>query len=223
MLAACTLFVLADQTAIFLVANMILFIGISFISGSQEALSYDSLLEKQKKEHYAHVSANASIISNISLLFSFAFGGFLYSIEPWLPWFGMAVTSGIALILSFTLVEPTIDSDKFSISRYIEKTAAGFNNLLSKSMRSLFIPIIVVSSIGYLSTGIVRQSAARYFGFGGDTLGYLLAVIILLAILILYNFERLMKKFSEFNFISSLLIVFVLAYGLYFQAVKEQV
>ncbi len=144
----------------FLVGELILGIGSSFISGADSALLYDSLLESNKKSEYTKVEGKTHGIGNFSEAIAGIIGGLLADISLRLPWTAQAAIAGLAIPFAFILVEPKIHQEKSikwnlaSIKQVIEFTL--FENKLLKWF-------IIFSSIIGFATLSVAWFSQPYF------------------------------------------------------------
>ena len=101
-------------------------ISVALMSGSFEAFIYDTLLSLGKKDRYEKVLGNISSLIMITLGTVSLVGGFLYSIYPGLPFILMAIMKLFAIVVCLFIVEPPIDSEKFSWINYKLQTKNGF-------------------------------------------------------------------------------------------------
>lgn len=92
----------------FLLGELILGIGASFISGADSALLYDSLIESKKKELYTKVEGRTHGIGNFSEALAGICGGLLADISLRLPWTTQALVAGLIIPFTLALVEPNI-------------------------------------------------------------------------------------------------------------------
>lgn len=202
----------STSIAAFFIGNSILFIGYAFISGAQEALAYDSLLEKGKEIFFAKVSSVYGVLSVAALLIAMAVGGFAYQLGPNIPWILYACSMLIAVIICITLTEPAVDSEVFSLKNYFKQMIRGINAIFSKDLRRYVILILLLSGVIELGQGVIRQITGAYFGFDGETFGYLLSVMTMIAILFVYRLDNLLKIFKESGLLILLLLIIVIAY-----------
>jgi len=91
----------------FLVAEIILGIGQSCISGADSAMLYDSLLEKGQEKKYTRFEGRITSIGNIAEASAGILGGLLAGITLRAPYFAQAFVALIALPAALTLVEPS--------------------------------------------------------------------------------------------------------------------
>jgi MFS family permease len=91
----------------FLVAEIILGIGQSCISGADSAMLYDSLLEKGQEKKYTRFEGRITSLGNVAEAVAGIAGGLLAGITLRTPYFAQTFVALIALPAAITLVEPT--------------------------------------------------------------------------------------------------------------------
>ncbi len=90
----------------FLLAQLLIALGASFISGSDAALLYDSLLELKRQGEYQKIAGRMGSISNFSEGIAGILGGFLAVISLRTPLYYQAAIIVLAVPLAWSLVEP---------------------------------------------------------------------------------------------------------------------
>ena len=90
----------------FLVAEIILGIGQSCISGADSAMLYDSLLERGEEKKYTRFEGRITSIGNVAEAVAGILGGVLATITLRVPYFAQSFVAFIALPAAITLVEP---------------------------------------------------------------------------------------------------------------------
>lgn len=100
------LYTWADSFNQVLVAEIILGISISFISGSDSALLYETLKGCQAEQHYARHEGRMSGLGQIGEACGAIFAGLLYAAAPLLPFLIQTAVWVLVLLLTRTLVEP---------------------------------------------------------------------------------------------------------------------
>ena len=123
------LYTFADSFALVLVAEIILGISFSFISGSDSALLFESLKESNEEQHYALHEGRMNGLGQIGEAFGALFAGLLYTTAPHLPFIIQVIVWVLALLLTRTLIEP---------KRQIKATANHFAEAL-QSTRYAFV------------------------------------------------------------------------------------
>ena len=104
----------------FLIAEILLGIGGSLISGADSAILYDTLLELKQDEDYTKIEGKSYGIGNISEGFAGVLGGFLAISSIDLPVYVQTVVMFFSIPITYSLVEPK--------SSY--KLAKNFNSIL---------------------------------------------------------------------------------------------
>ncbi len=100
------LYAVADSFTQVLIAEIILGFSISFISGSDSALLFESLKAEGEEQHYARHEGRVSAFGQIGEACGAIFAGLLYAAAPLLPFMIQVVVWVLALLLTRTLVEP---------------------------------------------------------------------------------------------------------------------
>ena len=96
----------ADSFALVLVAEIILGISFSFISGSDSALLCESLKADEKEHHYARHEGRMNGFGQSGEACGAICAGLLYATAPLLPFFIQVAVWLLAFMLTRTLVEP---------------------------------------------------------------------------------------------------------------------
>ncbi len=91
----------------FLVAEIILGIGQSCISGADSAMLYDSLLERGEEKQYTRFEGRITSLGNVAEAIAGILGGLLVGITIRAPYIAQTFVAFIALPAAITLVEPT--------------------------------------------------------------------------------------------------------------------
>lgn len=100
------LYSLADSFTMVLVAEIILGISLSFISGSDSALLYESLKAGGEEQYYSRYEGRMNGFGQTGEACGAIFAGLLYATAPLLPFLIQVVVWFLALLLTRTLVEP---------------------------------------------------------------------------------------------------------------------
>jgi len=90
----------------FLIAELVLGVGQSFISGSDSALLYDSLLLEGKENSYTKIEGRILSIGNFAETIAAILGGLIAEISLRMPFIVQIFVALIAIPAAFTLVEP---------------------------------------------------------------------------------------------------------------------
>ncbi len=104
-----------DGFWVFLVAKIISGIGVSFSSGTNQALLYDSLKRLKKEKEYKKISGLSNAISKISMAFVFIIGAYLFTLNHKLPAILSLPLITLGFILTFFIKEPYIAKKKVNL------------------------------------------------------------------------------------------------------------
>lgn len=113
----------------FLLAEVVLGIGQSCISGADSAMLYDSLLERGEEKKYSLFEGRITGLGNIAEAVAGILGGVLAGITLRVPYFAQTFVAFIALPAAITLVEP---------SRKVPLIKAGFMEIVRIARFALF-------------------------------------------------------------------------------------
>jgi MFS family permease len=158
----------------------------SFLSGAQEALVYDSLLQDKKQESFHKVQVKQNTFFQIGLAVSSILGGFMYSLHPSIPFIAFALCSLLAMFLTTQLIEPFVDSEVFSVKGYVKQMKTGSQQLFQDNKTTIL-------SLLYIAVGGITWTCATYFnaymfidiGYSDRMAGYLQGGLRLLNLLFL--------------------------------------
>jgi MFS family permease len=201
----------------FFVGQAIMMIGVSFVSGADEALFFEKLKFDRKSVNWRKLVTRGSQVSLISLLTAAVIGGWLHNINPRIPWFltGFSLISSVFLIWSIKDTRIREDKQKFSveIKKYLTSIKSGFKQFGTSKLR-FYIPIILsVQGLFYISGwGILRLVLLNRFHFSPFLGSLVIASNGIITVGILALMHKYAEKISEKKVISliSLLAAFSL-------------
>lgn len=172
----------------FVVVAIIAGIGDSFVSGAKEALIYDSLKEDNRHELYPKISAKASLIFQLSFAAAILLGGLLSLWGYTMAIFASLGAEVVAFITSFWFIEPSIDTEKFTLPRYIKQFNNGFKELFkSPYVRDISLFYICVGGITWSAMMIFNTSLLTTIGYTTFQIGLIVATIRIINSTILFG------------------------------------
>lgn len=98
---------ISSDFASFVMAEVVLGVGFSFISGADSALLYDSLKTKNREHEYIKFEGRITSAGNFAEALAGVAGGILASISLRTPYYFQIVVAAIAIPAAFFLKEPT--------------------------------------------------------------------------------------------------------------------
>jgi len=167
-------------------------------SGTFEALIYDSLLSNKEEKKYQKILGNISSIKMITLAVASIIGGFLYRVNPGLPFMVVAFAQFIAMITSLFLTEPPIDSEVFSLSNYTNQTIKGFHELFKPGavkIKNIFI--ILMTMLVVMNNHVLIDSQLVAQGWSETQLGIIVSIMYLAAAFIGQMTSVFSKKIGD--------------------------
>ena len=142
----------------------------ALLSGSLEALVYDTLKEAGEESRYNKVVANMQSLSWIGLFISAIAGGYVYKLWFGTPWILQGIVFFIAAIFTLKLHEPKIDTQKYHLKMLITQNVVGFKELFKNRKVAQTTITFAIIGIGYfVAAKILGPSQAREYGM--DSLG----------------------------------------------------
>ncbi len=166
----------------FLIAALLLGLSDAFYSGSLEAMIYESLLPEGRNSHFSHVMANEKSLHFLAIFAASILGGYLYLIEPVLPFILMAGLYLIGCIGVTFLTEPKIDSENNDPIESLKESVRGIGLLFSTStVRALIIPLLIISSVYFIAAQLMDESFLVAQKLTSIEIGYVFGIGALLA------------------------------------------
>ena len=159
-------------------------IGGAFYSGTIDALVFDTLKEDGSEDTYDKKISNLNTISLIAPAVCGIIGGFMYKISPTLPFYANAVGYLLGLIASLFLIEPHIDTEKFSFSNFLKQSGQGLQWLFrSVNIKKQTILLLSIGFFVVISSEMIDSFLGFEFGFNEVQLGILWSVIFVISAL----------------------------------------
>ncbi len=182
------------------IALLFVTLGYTLESGTIQAFIYDSLRQVNQKELYEKTLGNISSVKMITLSGMSILGGYLYVISPGLPFIALGVSQLIAVIIGFFLVEPLIDTEKFSLRNYFIQTKQGFHQLFqNKRLIQQNAIVILLSAIIVANHEVLIDAQLVAQGWSAHELGIIAAMMYLLASGFGQLTSVIIRKFGSWN------------------------
>lgn len=182
----------------FFVGQSILMIGVSFMSGADEALFFERFKFEQGSSHWRKLVTRGAQVALVASLLATIAGGWLQAINPRIPWFltGTAFLISIVLIWSLKDTRPERRRQSFSgeLKENLANIHAGFKQFLTPKLW-LYVPFIIAVQGLFYSAGwgilrIVLLDRFHFEPFWGS-------VVIATSSLITVGILALMHRYAE--------------------------
>lgn len=168
-------------------------------SGTFEAMIYDTLKEQGNEHKYMRILANMNAIKLATLAVVGIIGGFLYSYSNGLPFILNGALELCAAVVAFFLVEPRIDTEKFSLRVYLVQNMMGFKQLFRNQFFATqtfaLLTVMIVALIAYEGLNDILNVN---FGFNEVQLGIFASVLSLAGAGASYIAGKLSEKVNKF-------------------------
>lgn len=168
-------------------------------SGTFEAMIYDTLKEQGKEHKYMRVLSNMNAIKLATLAVVGVLGGFIYSYSNGLPFILNGALELCAAVVAFFLIEPRIDTEKFSLRVYLVQNIMGFKQLFRNrffaTQTFALLTVMIVALIAYEGLNDILNVN---FGFNEVQLGIFASVLSLAGAGASYIAGKLSEKVNKF-------------------------
>jgi MFS family permease len=198
----------------FLLAYLLMGFGISFHSGSSSALFYDTLKVLKKEVMLLKYTGKIDLLSAFAIIIASLLGGYLYTIQHWLPFFfhGSMVLIGGFIVL--TMKEPLPLPVKINLQMNYHQIKESFQYIgQNKEIRFLifFSSLMLMPILVFVN--IMEQPYILYIGISVGYIGIVFALtrgVIGLFALFRHQIEsRLHEKYSFFGILFVFFICFL--------------
>lgn len=198
----------------FLLIETLIGIGTALFSGAQEALLYDSLKQDGKEKDFSKVMTRNGFWYQIGLMTATAAGGLMYTYAHYIPYVASAASSLMGAIFTWFMIEPRIDTEKFTLKNYLLQIKHGTRELVKTTETKLISSYyIAVGSITWMCQIFFNSYLLIDLGFGDKERGFIAAGIRLFNITILLRLiknEKIFTHRNTFMFFPVLMIVAML-------------
>jgi len=187
----------------FLIAELTLGIGQSFISGSDSALLYDTLKEEQREDEYVKIEGRVLSIGNFAETLAAVIGGFLAEISLRTPFIAQIFIAMIAIPAAIGLIEPKSIINKKDKWKAIIDTLR-LTILKNKEMQFLIILTAFIGTATLTMAWFIQPYLKDILKLSISEIGIALAILNLtvgLTSLIAYKIESRIGKNKTLIFI----------------------
>ncbi len=172
---------------IFLIAKIISGIGVSFGSGTNSALLYDSLKRLGREKEHKKISGLTNTVSKVSMAVVFIIGAYLFGLNYKLPAIASLPLIILGFVLTFFLKEPYQSKTKINLKNSLNHMKNGFNlfknnyslkylafftfligstismmlSLSSKYFEAILIPIALIGVVSFVMNLVSAYSAKK--------------------------------------------------------------
>ena len=163
----------------------------AFYSGTMEALLYDSLKSIKREKEFDKKIGSLGAVGLFAMAFSAIIGGVAFKYDPGLPFFLSGCLSFFGFIACFYLVEPKVDTEKYSIKTFFEQNTKGVKALFGNLyMKRLSMYLVITGGLMVFVYNLLDDLLAIEYGFSPISISWLFAVACLVAGIATYLIPR---------------------------------
>jgi len=184
------------------VGQAIMMVGVSFVSGADEALFFGKLNFNRTSVNWRKLVTRGSQLALVSSLIGTIAGGWLHTINPRIPWIltGLTLIGSVLLIWSIKDTRPEKEKQKFSVElrEYLASIKVGFAQFRMPKLW-LYVPIILmVQGLFYTAGwGLLRLVLLDRFHFDPFWGSVVVATSGLMTVGILAMMHKYAERISE--------------------------
>lgn len=185
------------SSALMLAGSVWIFICLAyaFYSGTMEAMLYDSLKEIGKEGDFDKKNGSLGAVRLLSMAVCGVIGGYAYTYMPSAPYLLAGIMSGLGFLASFWLVEPKVDTDKYSLRDFFVQNTKGLKILFSSnSFKNITWYLVVTGAMATFIYNLLDDLLAVEFGYSPTTISILFSVACLVSGIFTYLVPRLKTK-----------------------------
>lgn len=197
----------------FLIAQIFLGLGNSFISGADTALLYDSLLEVNEEDRFLKYEGRSVSIGNFAEAGAGILGGFLAALSFRYPAYAQVVVAVITIPFAMALVEPKTQTKRLERSWQSILYVVKFSLKESKILRT-YIIYSAIMGIGTLMMAWLAQPFLKDIGVGMKNYGVIWALLNVLVGTVAFLAYKIDRKLSPINSMLMIGVTSVLGYVL---------
>ena len=182
--------------------------GYNFLSGSEEALVYDSLKVVGKKDKFLKVSGRLEMILNISQSVALLLGGILSEVSFFYCYLFASIISILSLIPCLFLTEPDTGIEKSWNKLFISVQLLKAFQYMKKDKR--VIEILLSYSIIFTLYTITYFYGQEYFsqlGLSNDKIGLIMFLVGIMNCIGAAISERIAKKYGGYAKVISVMLI----------------
>lgn len=193
------------------IGAVVIMMGIAFLSGAYQAVTYDSLSQMGQGDEYEKVYSRQKTIHMITFAFAALVGGYLYT--RWFPGAPFLITGLFyfcACVLSFSLREPECEAKQEEKLGFLQQNLIGFSCLF-KNM-NLKPYIIVFFAVGVIPV-FMYEAVAEYLvierGITPELNGWALPFLFICSGLAAYITPYITKRINKIVWYAIMTVVYL--------------
>lgn len=186
----------------FFVGQAIMMIGLSFISGADDALFFEKMQFARNSTQWRKLVTRGSQAALVATLFATVVGGWLHTINPRVPW----ILTAVAFVVAVVLIWPVKDTRprnargkwKQEIKEYFHDIKVGFAQFRLPQLMPYVPLIIAVQGLFYVTGyGLLRIVLLDKFTFDPFAGAIVVALCSVITVWVLHIMHKHADNLSE--------------------------
>jgi MFS family permease len=180
----------------FVIAEIVLGVGYSFVSGADSAMLYDTLLENNKEKEYVKQEGRITSAGNFAEATAGVIGGLLASITLRTPFYFQFLVAAMAIPAAWKLIEPSLHK-RNSIQKPLEFIKTAYTNLAQNRELTTAILFSSVTGTTTLTFAWFVQPYFQAIGMPIEWFGLmwaLLNITVAISSVFAYKIENIVSK-----------------------------
>lgn len=141
------------------VAELLLGVGMSMVSGCDTAMMYETLLAEGREHEFARWSGRMVFAGQVAEAAAALTAGWLFARAVAWPFYAQALASGLALLVALTLVEPARERPGFEDSLGQARALLRHALLDNHALRALIVASVILSLASYIPVWTIQLYA----------------------------------------------------------------
>jgi MFS family permease len=195
-----------------MVGQAIMMIGVSFVSGADDALFYENLKFAESSTHWKKLVTRGSQIALLGILFATIVGGILHSVDPRLPWILNGVSFITAALVIWTVKDRRLRPERKNfipeVKDYLNDILTGFGQFRLPKLW-FYVPFIITVQGLFYTTGygLLRLVLLDRFHFSTLLGSIAVALSSLITVGMLAYLHKHAERFSEKRILTTIGLV----------------
>ena len=193
-------FLMGVSSSLWMLAGSLWFficLAYAFYSGTMEALLYDSLKSLKREDQFDRKMGSLGAVRLWAMALSAIIGGVAFNYYPGLPYLLSGVVSLLGFVACFLLVEPKVDTEKYSLKTFFIQNTKGIRVLFGDEyIKRLSWYLVVTGGMMVFIYNLLDDLLAVEYGFTPTTISWLFSVACLVAGVATYFIPRWKIKMS---------------------------
>lgn len=187
-------------------------IGFSLVSGSEDALIYDSLKNQGREKEFAKIQSQCNLIYRFGMIISAFVGGYLANIAISLPYLLVGITSIIAGLISMFFMEPHLEHESITFSKYILETKLGIHELFKTTRQTFFsLYYMVIGGFSFYFVYFFYLPYADFYQFSNSQKSWMFSIIFIVIGLAIHFLSQNIESIGRLKIF--VLVPFILVIG----------